>query len=73
MYEEQKSTYETLKGSVSLLPDVTAAQETFKKFETTSGVIERLGFDLLKVITAASLYFFDVPYPAVTNKSCPLW
>ena len=48
MYEEQRSTYETLKGSVSLLPDTSAAQETFKKFESAAGIVERLSFDLLK-------------------------
>ena len=42
MYEEQKSTYETLKANASLLPDTSAAQETFKKFETAAGVVERL-------------------------------
>jgi hypothetical protein len=41
VYEEQKSTYETLKGNVSLLPDTSAAQETFKKFETATGIVER--------------------------------
>ena len=40
-HDQQKTTYETLKASVSLLPDTAAAQETFKKFEAASGVVER--------------------------------
>ena len=40
-HDQQKVTYETLKASVSLLPDAAAAQETFKEFETASGVVER--------------------------------
>lgn len=71
MYEEQKSTYETLKANVSLLPDTSAAQETFEKFETAAGVVERLSFDLVKAVTAASC-LFDVPY-TVISKNCPMW
>ena len=41
VHDEQKATYEALKASASLLSDTAAAQETFKKFETVSGVIER--------------------------------
>ena len=83
VYNEQKCTYETLKGNVSLLSDTNAAQETFKKFEAAAGIIERLSFDLLKVVTTAASYFFDVVprvcmcvcvcVCAVTSRSCRMW
>lgn len=49
IYEEQKSMYETLKANVSLLPETSTAQETFKMFETAAEVVERLSFDLVKL------------------------